>query len=34
MLLSDRDLLAAIDAGRLGLSPFDKTLIQPSSRTT
>ena len=31
MLLSDRDLLAAIDAGRLGLSPFDKALIQPSS---
>ncbi|WP_353649895.1 dCTP deaminase [Nakamurella sp. A5-74] len=31
MLLSDRDLLASIDAGRLVLDPFDPTLIQPSS---
>ena len=31
MLLSDRDLKAAIDAGRLGLSPFDEAMIQPSS---
>jgi len=31
MLLSDRDLRAAIDAGSLGLDPFDETLIQPSS---
>ncbi len=31
MLLSDRDLLAAIAAGRLGLSPFDEAMIQPSS---
>jgi dCTP deaminase len=31
MLLSDRDLLAAIEAGRLGLTPFDQALVQPSS---
>ncbi len=31
MLLSDRDLRAAIEAGSLGLDPFDETLIQPSS---
>jgi dCTP deaminase len=31
VLLSDRDLLAAIDAGRLGLTPFDKAMVQPSS---
>src|SRR6476660_2897735 len=31
MLLSDRDLLAEIDAGSLGLDPFDASLIQPSS---
>lgn len=31
MLLSDRDLRAAIDAGSLVLDPFDETLIQPSS---
>src|ERR1700709_915206 len=31
MLLSDRDLLAEIDAGSLGLDPFDPSLIQPSS---
>ena len=31
VLLSDRDLKAAIDAGRLGLSPFDEAMIQPSS---
>ena len=31
MLLSDRDLLAEIDAGALALDPFDATLIQPSS---
>ena len=31
MLLSDRDLLAAIDAGRLALDPFDPGLVQPSS---
>ena len=31
MLLSDRDLLVEIDAGSLGLDPFDASLIQPSS---
>jgi deoxycytidine triphosphate deaminase len=31
VLLSDRDLKAAIAAGRLGLSPFDEAMIQPSS---
>ena len=31
MLLSDRDILAEIDAGRIGLDPLDKGLIQPSS---
>ena len=31
MLLSDRDLKAAIASGRLGLTPFDEALIQPSS---
>jgi dCTP deaminase len=31
MLLSDRDLKAAIADGRLGLSPYDEGLIQPSS---
>lgn len=31
MLLSDRDLRAEIDAGRIVLDPFDETMIQPSS---
>ena len=31
MLLSDRDLRAEIDAGRLGVEPFDEKLLQPSS---
>jgi dCTP deaminase len=31
VLLSDRDLRAEIAAGRLGLEPFDDTLVQPSS---
>ncbi|MCW2600399.1 MAG: dcd [Frankiales bacterium] len=31
MLLSDRDLKAAITDGRLGLSPYDEAMIQPSS---
>ncbi|MFI9840593.1 dCTP deaminase [Nonomuraea sp. NPDC051941] len=31
MLLSDRDILAEIEAGRLGLEPFDLDMIQPSS---
>jgi dCTP deaminase len=31
MLLSDRDLLAEIEAGSLALDPFDASLVQPSS---
>ncbi len=31
MLLSDRDIRAQIDAGRVCLDPYDPTLIQPSS---
>ena len=31
MLLSDRDITAAIAEGRLGIEPYDKTLVQPSS---
>lgn len=31
MLLSDRDIRAEVDAGRLGIDPFDDALVQPSS---
>ncbi|MGZ6826165.1 MAG: dCTP deaminase [Mycobacteriales bacterium] len=31
MLLSDRDLKAALADGRLGLTPYDEALVQPSS---
>ncbi|AKU18322.1 dCTP deaminase [Luteipulveratus mongoliensis] len=31
MLLSDRDILAQIDAGRVRLDPYDASLVQPSS---
>ena len=31
MLLSDRDIRAQIDAGRIGLDPLDIGLMQPSS---
>ncbi|PWJ27334.1 dCTP deaminase [Branchiibius hedensis] len=31
MLLSDRDIRAQIDAGRVALDPFDPGMIQPSS---
>ncbi|MFI9556184.1 dCTP deaminase [Nonomuraea endophytica] len=31
MLLSDRDIFAEIDSGRLSLEPFDEDMIQPSS---
>ncbi|GJF12930.1 dCTP deaminase [Mycolicibacterium cyprinidarum] len=31
VLLSDRDIRAEIQAGRLGVDPFDDNLIQPSS---
>ena len=31
MLLSDRDIRAAVADGRLGIDPFDDALVQPSS---
>ena len=31
MLLSDRDILAEIDAKRVGLDPFEPAMVQPSS---
>lgn len=31
MLLSDRDIRAAIDSGKLGIEPYDESLVQPSS---
>ncbi|MGB6109007.1 MAG: dCTP deaminase, partial [Mycobacterium sp.] len=31
MLLSDRDIRAEVAGGRLGIDPFDDTLVQPSS---
>lgn len=31
MLLSDRDIRTQVDAGRVGLEPFDAQMIQPSS---
>ncbi|RKR76094.1 dCTP deaminase [Frondihabitans australicus] len=31
MLLSDRDIKAELDLGRIGLDPYDPALIQPSS---
>ena len=31
MLLSERDITAQLDAGRIGLDPFDPGLLQPSS---
>ena len=31
MLLSDRDILAEINAGRVTLDPYDSSMIQPSS---
>ena len=31
MLLSDRDLRAALASGRMGLTPFDEAMVQPSS---
>jgi len=31
MLLSDRDITAAVEAGRLGVEPWDADLVQPSS---
>jgi dCTP deaminase len=31
VLLSDRDITAQLDAGRIGLDPYDRELVQPSS---
>ena len=31
MLLSDRDLRAELDAGRVGIDPYDPGMVQPSS---
>jgi dCTP deaminase len=31
MLLSDRDIKAQVEAGRIGLTPYDPEMIQPSS---
>ena len=31
MLLSDRDIRAEIDAGRVGVEPFEQAMVQPSS---
>ncbi len=31
MLLSDRDLRAEIDSGRVGVDPYDSAMVQPSS---
>ena len=31
MLLSDHDIKLELDAGRIGLDPYEPTLIQPSS---
>src|SRR5215207_1236053 len=31
MLLSDRDIRLELDAGRIGLEPLDREMVQPSS---
>lgn len=31
MIFSDRTIIAAIDAGRVSIDPFDRSLVQPSS---
>src|SRR5918998_580915 len=31
VILSDRDIRAAVDAGRVGIEPFDPSDVQPSS---
>ncbi|MCW2759224.1 MAG: deoxycytidine triphosphate deaminase, partial [Nocardioidaceae bacterium] len=31
MLLSDRDILTEIDAGRVVLDPFERSMVQPAS---
>ena len=31
MLLSDRDIRAELDSGRVGLDPLDPAMVQPAS---
>ena len=31
MVLSDRDIRAAVESGRIGIDPFDPTCVQPAS---
>ena len=31
MLLSDRDIKAELDTGRVALAPYDEAMLQPSS---
>ena len=31
MLLSDRDINAGLDSGRIGLDPLDREMVQPAS---
>ena len=31
MLLSDRDIKASLDSGRIQLDPLDRALVQPAS---
>ena len=31
VLLSDQDIVAAVDSGRLGIEPYSPELVQPSS---
>ena len=31
MLLSDRDILTELDAGRIRMEPYDPAMLQPSS---
>ena len=31
MLLSDRDIKASLDSGRIQLDPLDRDLVQPAS---
>ena len=31
MLLSDRDIRAGVEAGRIRLDPWDESMVQPSS---
>ena len=33
MLLSDRDIKASLDSGRIQLDPLDRDLVQPAAST-